>query len=138
MATAAKHHPKHRPAAKTAARPTKTVPKPKPEERSTMAEHKPDPFVAPPPPHAAPAPHVAAPVSTSVVAADMLTEQEKDTTSETPGVGPASPSEHSPGPVETMEDLGIGPREPYPEGNPWVPPLPEEPVAAAKKKDPAQ
>ena len=137
MATAAKHHLKHKPAVKAAARPTKIAPKHKPEERSTMAEHKPDPFVAPPTSHATP--HAApAPASTSVVAADMLTEQEKDTTSETPGVGPASPSEHSPGPVETMEDLGIGPREPYPEGNPWVPPLPEEPAVAAKKKDPTK
>lgn len=44
------------------------------------------------------------------------TEQEKDASGDVPGVGPASPSELSPGPVETMEALGIGPRQPYPTG----------------------
>jgi hypothetical protein len=59
--------------------------------------------------------------TTVVPPADMMTEQEKDTASPTKGVGPASASEVSPGPVETMEALGIGPREPYPEGNPPPP-----------------
>ena len=44
------------------------------------------------------------------------TEQEKDSSGDVPGVGPASPSELSPGPVETMEAMGIGPRQPYPTG----------------------
>ena len=87
-----------------------------------------------PPLAPAPAPAYAAPMvgSQAVVPEDMLTEQEKDTASEVPGVGPASASEVSPGPVETMEDLGIGPRTPYPEGSP--------PVAAdaAVKKDPTR
>jgi len=79
-----------------------------------------------------PAPKPAAPaaVSTgSLPPADLLTEQEKDTASDTPGVGPVSPSETSPGPVETIEDLGIGPREPYPTGG--APP-PETPVVTKK------
>jgi hypothetical protein len=67
----------------------------------------------------------------SVPPADMLTEQEKDTSGDVPGVGPASASEGSPGPAETIEDLGIGPREPYPEGGAAPP---EAPVAARKKE----
>jgi hypothetical protein len=54
---------------------------------------------------------------------DLLTEQEKDVvgtggTDVTAGVGPVAPSEHTSGPVETIEDQGIGPRTPYPTGNP--------------------
>jgi hypothetical protein len=49
---------------------------------------------------------------------DMLTEQEKDQSGGVPGVGPASASEVSPGPVETIEEQGIGPRTPYPDGDP--------------------
>ena len=58
---------------------------------------------------------------------ELLTEQEKaavgsgasgDTTA---GVGPVSPAEHTTGPVETIEDQGIGPRTPYPVGNPPPP-----------------
>jgi len=64
----------------------------------------------------------------SVPPAEMLTEQEKDTSSELPGVGPASASETSPGPAETIEDLGIGPREPYPTGGA------EAPVVESTKK----
>jgi len=62
----------------------------------------------------------------SVPPEDMLTEQEKlaDAGDASAGVGPVSPSEHTTGPVETIEDLGIGPRTPYPEGNPPAP-LPE-------------
>ena len=60
---------------------------------------------------------------------DLLTEQEKDVvgtggTDVTAGVGPVSPAEHTTGPVETIEDQGIGPRTPYPTGNP--PPPTEE------------
>jgi hypothetical protein len=116
----------------------RAIPKPKPKERPMVEVKKPDP--APPPPAVkspAPAnttysPDPAAPTAFAVVPEDMLTEQEKDTASEVPGVGPASASEVSPGPVETMEDLGIGPRTPYPEGSP--------PVAAdaAVKKDPTR
>ena len=81
-----------------------------------------------------PKPHVA-PATVSVPPADMMTEQEKDKSSETHGVGPASASATTTGPVETMEDLGIGPREPYPEGSPPPPPPPAgTPAAAAVKK----
>lgn len=45
---------------------------------------------------------------------DIKTEQEKDTSGAVPGVGPASAPEPSPGPVETIEEQGIGPRAPYP------------------------
>jgi hypothetical protein len=57
----------------------------------------------------------------NVPAADLMTAQEADQTSEVPGVGPVSPAEVSPGPAETIEDLGIGPRTPYPTGNPPPP-----------------
>jgi hypothetical protein len=59
----------------------------------------------------------------TVPPADLLTEQEKaavgsgpagDTTA---GVGPVGPAEHTTGPVETIEDQGIGPRTPYPTGD---------------------
>jgi len=63
---------------------------------------------------------------------ELLTEQEKEAAAggdANAGVGPVSPSETTPGPVETIEDQGIGPRTPYPTGSPPV----EEPVAAAKK-----
>ena len=54
-------------------------------------------------------------------AENLMTEQEKDKTAPVPGVGPVSPAE-APLPVaETMEDLGIGPRTPYPTGNPPPP-----------------
>jgi hypothetical protein len=65
----------------------------------------------------APAPEAA---NVAVNPEDMLTEQEKGGGEGVPGVGPASPSEGSPGPVETIEEQGIGPRTPYPEGNPQV------------------
>lgn len=45
---------------------------------------------------------------------DLKTEQEKG------GKDPIGKAVHSPGPVETMEDLEIGPRDPYPEGDPPV------------------
>jgi hypothetical protein len=70
-----------------------------------------------------------APKTFAAVPDDMLTEQEKDTSSELPGVGPASASEVSPGPVETIEMQGIGPRTPYPTGNP---PPPEQVVTGSQ------
>jgi len=69
-------------------------------------------------------PRAAAPRSEAeafnVPAEEMMTEQEKDAAGggEGAGVGPVSPAEHTTGPVETIEDQGIGPRTPYPEGNP--------------------
>ena len=56
----------------------------------------------------------------SIPAADMLTEQEKAAAGggEGAGVGPITAAEHTTGPVETIEDQGIGPRTPYPTGNP--------------------
>jgi len=78
--------------------------------------------------------------TTSVVPpADMLTEQEKDVvgtggTDVTAGVGPTTPAEHTTGPVETIEDQGIGPRTPYPSGG--APPPPE--ADATKKKGPGK
>ena len=61
---------------------------------------------------------------------ELLTEQEKDAVGSgasgdtTAGVGPVAPAAHTTGPVETIEDQGIGPRTPYPTGNP--PPAREE------------
>jgi len=59
---------------------------------------------------------------------EMLTEQEKLAAGAggdpNAGVGPVSASRTTTGPVETIEDLGIGPRTPYPTGNP--PPSREE------------
>jgi len=70
----------------------------------------------------------------SVPPEDMMTEQEKLAAAgaagdETAGVGPVSPAEHTTGPVETIEDQGIGPRTPYPEGNP---PPPDETVTRSQ------
>jgi hypothetical protein len=75
-----------------------------------------------------------APTTFSIPPEDMLTEQEKDVvgtggTDVTAGVGPTSPAEHTSGPVETIEDQGIGPRTPYPEGNP---PPPEQVVTSSQ------
>ena len=95
-----------------------------------------DPKPAPPKPADAPAPYANrdqdpahpanttlspdpnAPTTFAVVPEDMLTEQEKDVSADTPGVGPVSASEPSPGPVLTIEEQGIGPRTPYPDGDP--------------------
>jgi hypothetical protein len=52
---------------------------------------------------------------------NLMTEQEKDASGRSLGVGPMTESENSPGPVETMEDLDIGPRTPYPTGDPPPP-----------------
>lgn len=57
----------------------------------------------PPVPASAPAPATFDPE-------DLKTEQEKGEPD------PVNPSEPSPGPAETMEQLGIGARQPYPEG----------------------
>jgi hypothetical protein len=65
--------------------------------------------------------------SMSAATADMMTEQEKDaqaggaaTDGNVPGVGPATASEEA---VvgETIEEQGIGPRTPYPSGDPAPP-----------------
>jgi hypothetical protein len=73
----------------------------------------------------APKPTAAAPVpgatTGSLSAADFATEQEKDKSGAVPGVGPVSPAEAPLGLAETMEDLGIGPRTPYPTGSPPPP-----------------
>jgi hypothetical protein len=74
---------------------------------------------APQPPAPKPAPAAATPGS--LPAADMMTEQEKDQSGTVKGVGPVSPAEVSPGPVETIEEQGIGPRTPYPTGSPPPP-----------------
>lgn len=65
----------------------------------------------------------------NVPPADMMTAQEADQSSAVPGVGPASPAEVTPGPVETIQDQGIGPRTPYPSGNP---PPPTETVSRSQ------
>ena len=77
---------------------------------------------------AAKAPEPVAPTATiTIPPEDTLTEQEKDVvgtggTDVTAGVGPVSPAEHTTGPVETIEDQGIGPRTPYPVTDPSPPP----------------
>jgi hypothetical protein len=130
MRAAAKR--KHaKPAAKT-----RTKPKPKRKPEMTDKDEKPAAKFEP-----TPAPKPAAPVVASTGSLPpeaLMTEQEKDTSSDTPGVGPVGPSQTSPGPVETIEDLGIGPREPYPTG---APPAPVEPPVApttATKKGPGK
>jgi hypothetical protein len=73
---------------------------------------------------------------------ELLTEQEKlavgsgvtgDTTA---GVGPTSPAAHTTGPVETIEDQGIGPRTPYPTSD--TPPPPEADPADDYPEDPTK
>jgi hypothetical protein len=96
MAKAAKQRKAKKPVAKAAVR----KPKPKP-RRKPMATDQPK-----------------ADTRTTVTPAMMppaeaMTEQEKDTKAGGSGVGPVAASEPPP-PLETMEDLGIGPREPYP------------------------
>jgi hypothetical protein len=51
---------------------------------------------------------------------NLRTEQEKDAGNKSLGVGPLTRTEPPP-PAETIEDLGIGPRTPYPTGNPPPP-----------------
>jgi hypothetical protein len=67
--------------------------------------------------------HIEGPVYTSE---NLRTEQEKDAENDSLGIGPLSRSEHTSGPVETIEDQGIGPRTPYPFGDP---PPPSESVS---------
>lgn len=56
---------------------------------------------------------------------ELLTEQEKEAAGSggdpRAGVGPYEPSRSTPGPAKTIEDEGIGPRTPYPTGNPPPP-----------------
>ena len=56
---------------------------------------------------------------------ELLTEQEKEAAAggDDPraGVGPYAPSRSTTGPARTIEDEGIGPRTPYPTGNPPPP-----------------
>ena len=52
---------------------------------------------------------------------NLMTEQEKDAGNETMGVGPITPPEVEPVPVETIQEQGIGPRTPYPTGDPPPP-----------------
>jgi hypothetical protein len=72
-----------------------------------------------------------APTTFSIPPGDMMTEQEKSAAAGEPGagVGPVSLAEVSPGPVQTIEEQGIGPRTPYPEGNP---PPPEETITRSQ------
>lgn len=70
--------------------------------------------------------------------ADTRTAQEADQSGQVPGVGPVSPAAHSPGPVETIEDQGIGPRTPYPEGNPPIPGAKPADAKSAPHKDPTR
>jgi hypothetical protein len=57
----------------------------------------------------------------NVPAEELMTAQESDQTAPVPGVGPVTPAEVSPGPAETIEAQGIGPRTPYPTGSPPPP-----------------
>ena len=56
---------------------------------------------------------------------ELLTEQEKEAAAAhsdpRAGVGPYAPSRSTTGPAKTIEDEGIGPRTPYPTGNPPPP-----------------
>jgi hypothetical protein len=129
--------------AKAAAR--KTKPKRKPRMRAmTDKEFKTEPKPAPAPVvKEAPAGGTQGAYSettSTVPPADLLTEQEKDVvgtggTDVTAGVGPTTPAEHTTGPVETIEDQGIGPRTPYPVTD--VPPPPPE-ADATKRKGPGK
>jgi hypothetical protein len=63
----------------------------------------------------------------------FATEQTKDPKG---GVGPAEPSVPMGTEAKTMEDLGIGPRTPYPDGNPPKPdPVPATPASQPVKKE---
>ena len=71
-------------------------------------------------------------VTESVPPVELLTEQEQNVYSEGGnGVGPATPSAQSV-PIETMEDQGIGPRDPYPSAD--TPPPPPDPITTKKGK----
>jgi hypothetical protein len=62
-----------------------------------------------------------APTTFSIPPEDLLTTQDADVAAGGNGVGPHEASEDSV-PVETMEDLGIGPRHPYPTADDAPPP----------------
>jgi hypothetical protein len=65
---------------------------------------------------------------------NMRTVQEVDATGKSLGVGPISPAEpFAEEPAETVEELGIGPRTPYPTGNP--PPLYSEAILQQSMRD---
>lgn len=66
-----------------------------------------------------------APTTFSIPPEDLLTVQDADVAAGGNGVGPHEASEESV-PVETMEDLGIGPRHPYPTADDAPPPPPED------------
>jgi hypothetical protein len=69
---------------------------------------------------------------------ELLTTQESEVYAGTgDGVGPASASVDSV-PVETMESLGIGPRDPYPTTEPPPPPPPEADDPDAYPEDPTK
>lgn len=71
-------------------------------------------------------------VTETIPPEELLTEQEQDVYSGGgTGVGPASASADSV-PVETVEDLGIGPRDPYPSAD-TPPPPPEEEGGITRK-----
>jgi hypothetical protein len=86
-----------------------------------MTDQKPTPQPAHPAPAHAPAVKPVAGTAGSLPPEELMTEQEKDTSSTVPGVGPATPAVTDVPPAETVEDLGIGPRTPYPTGNPPPP-----------------
>lgn len=79
-----------------------------------------------------------APTTFSIPPEDMLTTQDADVAAGGNGVGPHEASEDSV-PVETMEDLGIGPRHPYPTADDAPPPPEDEArkhVEGSKKEYP--
>lgn len=78
---------------------------------------------APPPGGAGTPPPPSGP---AVAPDDLKTAQEADTSGETPGVGPAGKPKDTPGPAETIEAQGIGPRTPYPTGKGPAPPEEKE------------
>jgi hypothetical protein len=89
-----------------------------------------DPRNVNPPRHDAPD----APTTFSIPPEDMLTVQDADVAAGGNGVGPHEASEESV-PVETMEDLGIGPRHPYPTADDAPPPPPPEDAAREHAED---
>jgi hypothetical protein len=128
MAKAAKKRKAINVPAKTAAK-ARSRPKPKPRSppRRKTVTNKDKAHDAP----------VAPTATITIPPEDTLTEQEKAVvgtggTDVTAGVGPTSPAEHTTGPVETIEDQGIGPRTPYPSADDTPPPPPPE----TRKKEP--
>lgn len=97
------HHPARDPRPAEADRDSRPSRSSNPRSHAKETDMPEDPTPAAPPPADAPPP--AAP---PVTAEDLMTEQEKG---EPDPVGKAVPS---PGPVETIEDQGIGAKTPYP------------------------